>query len=358
LYSTIAARHFENGQAVFPAPDLKEFFREPVESSAVLRVMEAQHGLLIRRAQNTYSFSHLTFHEYLTARHFANDSDPEGWFRLIRRLTDRRWREVLLLATSMVKADYLVEKMQAWLNGQIATLPAIQHLLRWTQRKQEACRGAHHPAAVRAIYLVLWHDVYQHLRYGPSWSDPRYKVHFDRRLTLTFVRDLDPDLHRVFERRFDGASDPGLTLDYSLYRALELLATREYNPYFELARERAQDVGGEGPVFYLNGEVDEQLVRARQLAGSLGLSQEFLKDVEDPCGDVSFHRLHDAMIRHRDIGVSSQLDQSDIRALLEYQYSQSVPLECLKFGRVSPATRATIEANLFLPSDSRLAITQ
>ncbi len=39
-----------------------------LDSEDVLKSIEAQHGLLVERARGIYSFSHLTFHEYFTAR--------------------------------------------------------------------------------------------------------------------------------------------------------------------------------------------------------------------------------------------------------------------------------------------------
>jgi len=47
-----------------------------LNSEAVLKSIEAQHGLLVERAE-IYSFSHLTFQEYFTARNFVANSDPQ-----------------------------------------------------------------------------------------------------------------------------------------------------------------------------------------------------------------------------------------------------------------------------------------
>ncbi|MHC5831473.1 MAG: NACHT domain-containing protein, partial [Nostoc sp.] len=41
-----------------------------LDSERLLKSIEYQHGLLIERAKGIYSFSHLTFHEYFTAREF------------------------------------------------------------------------------------------------------------------------------------------------------------------------------------------------------------------------------------------------------------------------------------------------
>jgi predicted NACHT family NTPase len=45
-----------------------------LDSEAVLKSIEAHHGLLVERAKNIYSFSHLTFQEYFTAREIVAHS--------------------------------------------------------------------------------------------------------------------------------------------------------------------------------------------------------------------------------------------------------------------------------------------
>jgi predicted NACHT family NTPase len=48
------------------------------EEPDILKSIEAQHGLLVERSRGIYSFSHLTFHEYFTARQFKEKAD--GYF--------------------------------------------------------------------------------------------------------------------------------------------------------------------------------------------------------------------------------------------------------------------------------------
>jgi predicted NACHT family NTPase len=49
------------------------------DSEVVLKAIEAQHGLLVERARGIYSFSHLTFQEYFTAREIVNNSDSTSF---------------------------------------------------------------------------------------------------------------------------------------------------------------------------------------------------------------------------------------------------------------------------------------
>ena len=77
LLSFLAVKKFEKEQYVlFEQAEIEEYIAEFLgieqrDSRAVLKGMEAQHGLLIERSQKIWSFSHLTFQEYCTAYSFA-----------------------------------------------------------------------------------------------------------------------------------------------------------------------------------------------------------------------------------------------------------------------------------------------
>jgi len=66
---------------------------ETLDAKVILNAIESQHGLLVRRSTRYYSFSHLTFQEYLTARQIQ--ADPQLWGELGPCLGDSRWRGVL-----------------------------------------------------------------------------------------------------------------------------------------------------------------------------------------------------------------------------------------------------------------------
>ncbi|RUS93308.1 hypothetical protein DSM106972_096640 [Dulcicalothrix desertica PCC 7102] len=83
LLSQVAYSTFEQGQYFFKQKEVEariiEYIRNlpdysddeealQLDCEAVLKSIEAQHGLFVERARGIYSFSHLTFHEYFTAR--------------------------------------------------------------------------------------------------------------------------------------------------------------------------------------------------------------------------------------------------------------------------------------------------
>ncbi len=122
-----------------------------LDSEAILKSIEAQHGLLVARATSIYSFSHLTFHEYFTAREIVANS---AWNNLVEHITEKRWLEVFLLTTGMMrKADVLVQLMKERIDRIIVEEDNLQKFLMWLNEKYHSVKLQYKQAAVRAFYL-------------------------------------------------------------------------------------------------------------------------------------------------------------------------------------------------------------
>ncbi|MFY9225089.1 MAG: NACHT domain-containing protein [Blastocatellia bacterium] len=78
-----------------------------LDSEQVIKSIEAQHGILVERAEGIYSFSHLTFQEYFTAKYIV---DKNNYQQIIEQhLFDSKWKEVFLLTSGLVgEADELL----------------------------------------------------------------------------------------------------------------------------------------------------------------------------------------------------------------------------------------------------------
>ncbi|GAB4205435.1 MAG: hypothetical protein Fur006_61570 [Coleofasciculaceae cyanobacterium] len=134
LLSQIARITFEAGNYFFKQREVERYITQYIQnlpdastdpealeldSAAVLKSIEAQHGLFVERARGIYSFSHLTFHEYFTARKIVASCNPYAvddamLQQLVNHITEKRWREVILLATGMLDStDSLLQSMKA-----------------------------------------------------------------------------------------------------------------------------------------------------------------------------------------------------------------------------------------------------
>lgn len=81
MLARIAAETFEKNEYFIPQAELERLItdyvknipphdtNEAIDGKAILKALEAQHGIFVERAHGVYSFSHLTFQEYFTAKY-------------------------------------------------------------------------------------------------------------------------------------------------------------------------------------------------------------------------------------------------------------------------------------------------
>jgi predicted NACHT family NTPase len=130
-----------------------------VDSRAVLKSIESRHGLLSERAAGIYSFSHLTFQEYFTARNILDLSNPQAQEaalgKLIEHIGEKRWNEVFLLVVEgLDSADYLLRLMKQSIDSIVTDDLEIQQLLEWNMGKSSMEKQSYKLAAIRAYYYA------------------------------------------------------------------------------------------------------------------------------------------------------------------------------------------------------------
>ncbi|NEU84638.1 NACHT domain-containing NTPase, partial [Nostoc sp. UIC 10630] len=150
LLSQVASATFEQGNYFFEQRlveqhisdyigDLPNASTEPeeleLESEGVLQAIELQHGLLAERVRGIFSFSYLTFQEYLTARKIVGSYNLQALKqpleRLVAHITEPRWREIFLLTVAMLRnADFLVLLMKQEIDALVAQDPYLQKFLK------------------------------------------------------------------------------------------------------------------------------------------------------------------------------------------------------------------------------------
>lgn len=100
-----------------------------IPTSKVLEAIEVQQGLLVQRAPEIYSFSHLTIQEYLTAHYHYS---PQKIVALIENhLLEERYREVFLLTAGFSNSDDVIQLMDKKLKQIIQSDIHLTKIINW-----------------------------------------------------------------------------------------------------------------------------------------------------------------------------------------------------------------------------------
>lgn len=173
LLSYIALKTFTNGDYFFTQQVVEKYISDYItnlpntatnpqeiqlNSQAVLKSIEAQHGVIVQQSKGIYSFSDLALHEYFTAREIVNSPTPQQLEKslqnLVGRLTENRWREVFLLLAGMLRnADYLLNLIKQQANTLVAKDEILLHFLGWNTQKAIEVKAPYKSSAFRALSL-------------------------------------------------------------------------------------------------------------------------------------------------------------------------------------------------------------
>ena len=125
-----------------------------LDGEAVLKAIAVQQGILVERAEDVYSFSHLTLQEYLTAQYITDNNLIEQL--VTGHLSDPRWREVFLLIAGLVRskngADDLLLLMEK--EAQKINTPKLQGLLQWADAATKDSEDDFKPVGKRALAIL------------------------------------------------------------------------------------------------------------------------------------------------------------------------------------------------------------
>jgi len=329
----------------------------------VLKAIEARHGIFTERAHQIYSFAHLTFQEYFTAKYIIEEKQ-----RVVDLVTqdfdDKRWREVFFLVVSgLDKADFFFECFKQTIDDLIKQDKELVALLQWADKKANSVETSHHKiGAVRTFYLFIARD--RDLARDRSFAsalalDLRAR---DRALAsalaldhstldllasdlafasastlLDLARALDLDLARALYLDLD----PELSIDYLLYIALQVSLIFEETL-------RYQEIRSEIPKFkqFFSKLINHcnSLPSLSQTLRSLTIPSSRNKQSE---WAVFERELRGIMQRERNIGHEWDLTEEQIETLNTYLRANLLMLEYLKLAAVSD--RKAIEDSVLLP---------
>ncbi|HEY9820762.1 MAG TPA: NACHT domain-containing NTPase, partial [Candidatus Sericytochromatia bacterium] len=310
LLSQLAAITFERGDYFFEESTLQQLIADylrmlpstqadssalELDSAAVVKSIEAQHGLLVERARRIYSFSHLTFQEYFTARAIVAGA-PLSLQQLVEHLAEKRWREVFLLTAQMLPdANQLLQMMKQQVDalvlaasenfreasainvdsGIAASDETIEQYLNWVRQKSLEVKTPYKAAAVRAFYLTLA-------------LPPSHRLAGNQALALA----IDP--------RLSGEVGGDLALDLALVQALgvALALTPELFPDRFTALCLALDLDHLTKV----EPIGNSLQQVKKQLPKPGEDRESLKQWWQGNGQAWASQLRTVLIEHRNIG--------------------------------------------------------
>ena len=333
LLSQIAAVTFEQGQYFFEQRTIEQYIEdylktrpnpilEPeelrLESEAILKAIEAQHGLIIERARGIFSFSYLAFQEYLTARKIVATHNLRALAPalggLVSHLTDPHWREVFLLTAAMLRsADSLVQLMKQEIDALVAQDPHLQDFLRWASEKSQAVPPAPKLSTTRAFYLAL--------AQGPPTAAP-----FALAITL----------------------DQGILLDIALENLL-----------MEFALDRSQDFTYAHAcsealntilVMVLDAGFYKSLQQLKDQLPTIHHSQNQLQAWWQANYTTWIEKLRHTITYYRNIHHPWQFSAEQRQTLRRYYEANQLLVDCLNSNcKVTETIRQDIEAKLLLP---------
>jgi predicted NACHT family NTPase/DNA-binding Xre family transcriptional regulator len=338
MLGQIAFNTFVNGEYFFRQEDLQrqikgyicnlpEASADPdalrLDSEVVLKAIEHHHGLLVERARNIYSFSHLTFQEYFTAKAIERGQQLEI---LVQNISNPRWKEVFYLTAEMLwRSDNFLKLMKQRIDGMLADDEKLQSFLEWTNQKTNSVEFRCKTVAVRAFYGYVE---------ALSRNRDRDRALF---LALALDRSLDRSLERdlVVDRDLALALDLAYALDLVLALALDSALARD----LYLACARARDLG------------DNVLRQALQaLKSQLPSDREEFYQWWENHGGQWRNELRQVCIYRRNIGLDWQFTYKQVELLNQYYAANLLLVECMNRSYVSKQVREEIESTMLLPS--------
>jgi predicted NACHT family NTPase len=387
LLTQIAAITFTNSRYFFEQEEVERYIADYIftlpnaqtnrailqqDSKRTLKSIEAQHGLLVERMRNIYSFSHLTFQEYFTAKWFVENANWQG---LVSQFLKRHWREVVALAVEMMKpADELLCRMKSKIDAFLLD-DKLQQFLIWLDQKsswsfQVFNQSQYKRVAIRAYYLQLYRDL--------AINDLSLAG-----LLLLECASLPSSDDDVFNKFI---SEPSLNLDILLARTLNSFYTfpQGYEPiYIVMDLDGAIQQLCHADIKLQEFPKEELLRELRELFTQLPAElqkvlQQFKLQLQGQQGTRSalqveaqrtnvdedrakfwtwWHtegqnwatKLRTVMINYCNIGHEWQFSEKQRKALRDYYSGNRFLVECLNSSEVSHEVWQEIEDTLLLP---------
>jgi predicted NACHT family NTPase/glycosyltransferase involved in cell wall biosynthesis len=326
LLTEIAVRKFENSEnfLLFDqkslVAEITRFLRlaSPKEGIAVLKAIEAQHGLLIERADELWSFSHLTFQEYFTVQWLISlpSSDLES------KIVNSQWQGIVKqLLKSQQPADQLVRLIKLAIDRSIASEKNLQKFLVQIFQKAKSIQTCFKPASVRAFYFALGFSC-----------------------TLDFAYTLDHSLTNTSADTF--------TLDHDFDHLLALADNLSliFDPTYIMVHDFNHILAQLHSVIKTPELLDKLIELRSTLPNYSSENWDNFRGWWRMHGMPWTDQLRQVIIEHCNIGHKWQFTDAEERCLYRYYASNKFLVDLLNIpGAVSDSVYKEIEDTLLLP---------
>jgi len=375
LLSYLAVKKFEQTQYVlFEQTEIEGYITEFLEikqrdSRAVLRAMESQHGLLIERAQKVWSFSHLTFQEYLVAKYVVDNraTQEEVFQHLEVYITKSQGREVFLLTLELLEnADIFLQAMKCKIDSLLAKDSQLQQFLNWVNDKSQSVSHHYKTVAIRAFYYAMAYDspgyffqinrdqmtsnsvfdldlaLVTALFFAEALTSNQniinaFRGNFDKTRTLAIKLGFTPGFQLGATNRDDHENLLAKSISDSLNRAC--IHAANFKPQLEKPLKELLE--------YLHKfDIVPDLVNFLETESKIDARREWWRDE----GKAWTDRLRELIVKHQNVGHSWAFNPEQKELLECYCDANKLLIDCLNSSCVvSNEVREAIENTLLLP---------
>lgn len=347
MLERIAAEAFEKNEYFIPQPQLERLItdyvknvpphdtNEAADGEVILKAIEAQHGIFVERAREVYSFSHLTFQEYFTAKYVVANAAKGTLTNLVKaHCADRRWREVFLLTTSMLSDASQFMTIFRWsVDELLGGDEKLSALLAWADKRSASIKASPWLVRLRYLFIELFYRNGGH--------------------SITIAKS--------------GVFNPFLDLDLALAHAHASIkaSSSTFDQVIDISRGLNNALALAHPlaiIFYIN--LNSTLTHARTLTQSLDLARSLeLNELAKELAAISLStdeataaeyqefadRLRTLMIKHRDIGHKWGLKETQEARLANYINATRLLQDCLELAFMPPDEKKAMLNSLYLP---------
>lgn len=312
------------------------------DSEAVLKSIQSQHGLLIERAKGIYSFSHLTFQEYFTAREIVEKQNNSSLHNLIENITDKRWREVFLLTVGMLgNADELFMLMKRKIDEWMAEDETLQKFLIAINQKSLSMKTSCKSSTIRIFYLYYLFDRHLAISLAKAFEKSNItSLLYEHDLCSSVVNILDCALERIytFERILNNRKIYNIDIDLILKVNFDIII----DFYLEIDKTLNID---------FNEEQKQIIQNLRYKLPEIEKYKTEFKSWWRNNSVIWIEQFKSVMNQHRQIlSYSWQFTDNQKQLLQEYRDANELLIDCLNSDcYISRKVRQEIEDTLLLP---------